>query len=99
MFLRLLTEYVHLVLVQTLIRAELELLLAVLEVHVVHRVAHVFAPVADFVFLEGGAATLGEAELAAEHLACARVRLQGEEFEPWFLTPCTDDVARRYCGR
>lgn len=64
----LLAKDVHFVLVETLVAAELQLLLTVLEIHVVDRVPDVFAPVANFVLFERGTATLRKAKLTAEGL-------------------------------
>lgn len=74
--LRLAAENLHLVLVQTLVRAELQLRGAVLEVHVADRVPYVLAPIAGFGALERGAATLREARFGA----VARTLRGGEKF-------------------
>jgi len=63
--LRLVAEYLHLVLVEALLRAELQLGGAILEVHVAHRVADVLAPVAGLGLLEGRPPALGEAGFGA----------------------------------
>lgn len=63
--LRFLAEDLHLVLIETLLRAELQLGGAVLEVHVAHRMADVLAPVAGLGLLEGCPPALREAGLGA----------------------------------
>ena len=86
MFLGFTTEYVHLVLIQALVAAELDLVVAILEVHVIDGVTRVFAPITDLVTFERRAPTLGEANFAAEHLA-ARRRVEREKLAAGFLTP------------
>lgn len=98
MGLRLSAEDVHLVLVEAFVAAELQLLLAVLEVHIVDCVADVFAPVAHLVFLEGGPSALREAEFAAESLlpGCS---LQREQLHAHLLAPRAHHVTGRKVGR
>lgn len=48
------TENVHLVLIQTLVGTKLQLLLAVLKVHVVYGMSHVFAPIAHLFWVDNG---------------------------------------------
>lgn len=60
------TEDMHLILVEALVGAELELCGSVLEVHVGDGVADVAAPVAGLGPLEGGPPRLAEAELGTE---------------------------------
>lgn len=64
-------EYVHLILVETLIAAELQLLFAVLKVHIIDSMANVFTPVADLVLLEGRATALRETQFAAKRFITA----------------------------
>lgn len=95
MLLCLLTEDVHLVLVQAFVRAELKLLLTVLKVHIIDGMTNMLAPIADFVLLEGGTATLGETQLTTEdlgHCFC----LKCEELQAGFLAPGAENVTRRY---
>lgn len=63
MRLRLVAEYLHLVLVETLLRAELQLRGTVLKVHIADGVPHMLAPVAGLGLLERCAATLRETRL------------------------------------
>lgn len=91
--LRLTAEDVHLVLIEALVAAKLQLLLAVLEIDVVDRVSDVLAPVAHLVLLEGGAPALREAQLGAERFASAR-RPEREQFHAHFLTPGAQDAVR-----
>lgn len=66
MGLRFVAKNLHLVLVETLIRAELQLRHPVLEVDVADGVAHVPAPVARFGPLERGPPALRETRLRTE---------------------------------
>lgn len=52
MRLRLVAEDLHLVLIETLLRAELQLRGTILEVHIAYRVPHMLAPVTGFRLLE-----------------------------------------------
>lgn len=65
MRLRLIAEYLHLVLVEALLRAELQLRGAILEVHIAHGVPHMLAPVAGLGLLERRATALRETRLRA----------------------------------
>lgn len=69
--LSLFAEYVHLVLIQTLVAAKLQLMIAVSEVDVVDSVPHMATPVARLVAFETGAATLCEAHLRTEQSAAS----------------------------
>lgn len=75
--------------------AELQLVLAVLEVHVVHGMSDVSAPVTSLIPFEVGTPTLGEAHLGTERLLSSR-RLQGEELlvAGHLLAPSTHSAAR-----
>ena len=68
-----------------------------LEVYVVDSVSDVFAPVTDFVLLEGGPPALGEAVLTAEGLGQGR-GLQREQLGSGLLTPGADDVTSGSAG-
>ena len=46
------TKQIHFVLIQTLVRAELKLLITGTEIHVIDRVTNMATPGTDFVFLE-----------------------------------------------
>lgn len=64
-------EDLHLVLVEALLRAELQLGGAVLEVHIANRMPDVLAPVAGFGLFEGCPPALGETGLRAVARAIA----------------------------
>lgn len=66
MGLRLATEYLHLILIETFIRAELQLGRAIAEVDVAHSIPDALAEVASLGSLEGRSAPGQEAVLRAE---------------------------------
>ena len=81
------TEDVHLVLVETFVATELQLLVSVLEVDIAERVTHVSTPVTHLVALEERTAPVREAHFAAE---CPRLCSAVDRFEGFccsFLTP------------
>jgi hypothetical protein len=75
--------------------AELQLVFAVLKVHVVHGMPDVSAPVTSLIPFEVGTPTLGEAHLGTERFLSSR-RLQGEELlvAGHLLAPSTHSTAR-----
>ena len=72
---RLSAKQLHLVLVETLGAAELHLTIAVVEVDVGHRVAHVLAEVAHFSALEGGPTAHREARIRTKGSTANQVRI------------------------
>lgn len=72
-------KYVHLVLIEALITAKLQLVGSILKVNVVDRMTHMLAPVTNATFLESGPSTLVEAQFAAESLRFSSRCLQGKE--------------------
>lgn len=56
------TYDIHLVLIETLGRAKLQLILTIMKVNIVDCVSDMLAPVTDFVFLERCSSALSKAE-------------------------------------
>lgn len=69
MCLRLATEYLHLVLIKTFVRAELELRRSIVEVHIAHSVSDALAEVASLGTLEGRSSPREEAVLGTKDCA------------------------------
>lgn len=63
MRLRLVAKDLHLVLIETLLRAELQLGCPILEVHIAHRMPHMLAPVTGLCLLKRSPTTLRETRL------------------------------------
>lgn len=66
MCLSLLAKNVHFVLVQTLVTAELQLVLTILEIDIVDSMSDMSTPITCFVALEVGSATLRKTDFGAE---------------------------------
>ena len=92
----LMTEGVHLVLVQTLLAAKLELSLPVLKIDVLFCVADVATPVAHFTPFEVGPATGGKAFLATESFGFGG-SVERVTFKAKMLTPCANNLKFRCC--
>lgn len=90
--LRFLAKYLHLVLVQAFVRAELQLRRAVQEVHVADGVPHVFAPVARFGALERGSAALRETGLGAVSRSFGRGEKVGRAQRYGSFAPAALDI-------
>lgn len=89
MCLCLIAEYLHLVLIETLLRAELQLRGTILKVHIAHRVPHMLAPVAGLGLLERCATTLRETRLRTVARSVRAGQIVRRILRNWPMAPAT----------